>query len=147
MRDITIDRSVPTITLVNRNLERMRGFDVFMRATSNDSRWHPHARVLIVGDNEPGYGGEKGPISLRDRMFKELEGSLDLNRIHFLGRIPHPQLMAVLQASWVHVYLSYPFILSWSLIEAMACGCCIVASTGMPVAEVIPGWLEGVLIP
>ena len=80
-------------------------------------------------------------------MLKELEGRLDLNRIHFLGRIPHPQLMAVLQASWVHVYLSFPFILGWSLIEAMACGCCIVGSQGMPVAEVIQDGVEGILTP
>ena len=80
-------------------------------------------------------------------MLKELEGRLDLNRIHFLGRIPHPQLMAVLQASWVHVYFSFPFILGWSLIEAMACGCCIVGSQGMPVSEVIQDGVEGVLIP
>ena len=56
-------------------------------------------------------------------------------RIHFLGRVPHPVLMALLQASWVHVYLSYPFVLGWSLLEAMACGCCIVGSRGMPVEE------------
>ena len=147
LRDITIDRSVPTITLVNRSLERMRGFDVFMRALPAILSSQPHARVLIVGDNETGYGGEKGPISLRERMLKELDGSLDLSRIHFLGRIPHPQLMAVLQASWVHVYLSFPFILSWSLIEAMACGCCIVGSEGMPVSEVIQDGIEGLLTP
>ena len=147
LRDITIDRSVPTITLVNRSLERMRGFDVFMRALPAILSTQPHARVLIVGDNETGYGGEKGPISLRERMLKELDGSLDLSRIHFLGRIPHPQLMAVLQASWVHVYLSFPFILSWSLIEAMACGCCIVGSEGMPVSEVIQDGVEGLLTP
>ena len=86
-------------------------------------------------------------MSLRERMLKELEGKLDLSRIHFLGRIPHPQLMAVLQASWVHVYLSFPFILGWSLIEAMACGCCIVGSQGMPVSEVIQDGVEGILIP
>ena len=86
-------------------------------------------------------------MSLRERMLKELEGKLDLNRIHFLGRIPHPQLMAVLQASWVHVYLSFPFILGWSLIEAMACSCYIVGSQGMPVSEVIQDGVEGVLIP
>ena len=108
LRDISIDRSVPTITLVNRNLERLRGFDVFMRALPIILSNQSNVRVLIVGDNETGYGGEKGPISLRERMLKELEGRLDLNRIHFLGRIPHPQLMAVLQASWVHVYLSFP---------------------------------------
>ena len=83
----------------------------------------------------------------RERMLEELKGRLDLNRIHFLGRIPHPQLMAVLQASWVHVYLSFPFILGWSLIEAMACGCCIVGSQGMPVSEVIQDGVEGILTP
>ena len=147
LRGITVDRSVPTITLVNRNLERLRGFDVFMRALPTILSSQPRVRVLIVGDNEAGYGGEGGQISLRERMLKELEGKLDLNRIHFLGRIPHPQLMAVLQASWVHVYLSFPFILGWSLIEAMACGCCIVGSEGMPVSEVIQDGLEGILIP
>ena len=147
LRGITIDRSVPTITLVNRNLERLRGFDVFMRALPAILSSQPHARVLIVGDNEAGYGGEGGSISLRERMLKELGGRLDMNRVHFLGRIPHPQLMAVLQASWVHVYLSFPFILGWSLIEAMACGCCIVGSQGMPVAEVIQDGVEGILIP
>ena len=147
LRGITIDRSVPTITLVNRNLERLRGFDVFMRALPAILSSQPHVRVLIVGDNEAGYGGEGGQTSLRERMLKELEGRLDLNRIHFLGRIPHPQLMAVLQASWVHVYLSFPFILGWSLIEAMACGCCIVGSQGMPVSEVIQDGVEGILIP
>ena len=144
---ITIDRSIPTITLVNRNLERLRGFDVFMRALPSIFANHPYVRVLIVGDNEAGYGGEGGSMSLRERMLKELEGRLDLSRIHFLGRIPHPQLMAILQASWVHVYLSFPFILGWSLIEAMACGCCIVGSEGMPVSEVIQDGVEGILIP
>ncbi|WP_236629510.1 glycosyltransferase [Synechococcus sp. BS55D] len=147
LRGITIDRSVPTITLVNRNLERLRGFDVFMRSLPKVFTQHPQVRVLIVGDNEAGYGGEAGPLPLRQRMLKELEGQLDLDRIHFLGRIPHPQLMAVLQASWVHVYLSFPFILGWSLIEAMACGCCIVGSEGAPVSEVIRDGVEGVLIP
>ena len=85
-------------------------------------------------------------MSLRERMLKELEGRLDLNRIHFLGRIPHPQLMAVLQASWVHVYLSFPFILGWSLIEAMACGCAVVGSDTAPVREVIRDGHNGVLV-
>ena len=65
----------------------------------------------------------------------------------FLGRVPHPVLMALLQASWVHVYLSYPFVLGWSLLEAMACGCSIVGSRGMPVEEVIDHNVEGYLVP
>lgn len=147
VRGVQIDRSVPTITLVNRNLERLRGFDTFMRALPEIQRRHPSVRVLIVGDNEAGYGGgHPSGRPLRQLMLEELAGHLDLERIHFLGRIPHPSLIGILQASWVHVYLSYPFILGWSLLEAMACGCCIVGSAGMPVAEVINDGVEGLLV-
>ena len=80
-------------------------------------------------------------------MLQELEGQIDQERIHFLGRVPHPTLMALFQVSWVHVYLSYPFVLGWSLLEAMACGCCIVGSKGMPVEEAIEHNVEGRLVP
>lgn len=148
VRGIRIDRSTPTITFVNRNLERLRGFDTFMRALPSILQSHPAVRVLIVGDNEAGYaGGLPGGTPLRQSMLAELEGQLDLNRVHFLGRVPHAQLMALFQASWVHVYLSYPFVLGWSALEAMACGCCIVGSTGMPVQEVIQDGVNGLLVP
>ena len=148
VRGVRIDRSVPTITFVNRNLERLRGFDLFMRSLPSIQEQHSEVRVMIVGDNEAGYGGGHSDGSpLRDRMLGELAGHLDLERIHFLGRVPHPTLMALLQASWVHVYLSYPFVLGWSLLEAMACGCCIVGSQGMPVEEAIEHNVEGRLIP
>ncbi len=64
-----------------------------------------------------------------------------------MGRIPYPSLIALLQASWVHIYLSKPFILGWSLLEAMACGCCIVGSDGMPVSEAIQHRRNGLLVP
>ena len=148
VRDISVDRSIPTITFVNRNLERLRGFDVFMRSLPVIQRANPDVRVLIVGDNEAGYAGDStGGEPLRQVMLKELQGQLDLDRIHFLGRIPHPQLMALFQASWVHVYLSHPFVMGWSLLEAMACGCCIVGSQGMPVQEVIRDGVNGLLVP
>jgi glycosyltransferase involved in cell wall biosynthesis len=146
VRGICIDRSVPTLTLINRNLERLRGFDVFMRALPAVLAAQPQLRVLIVGGNEAGYGGGHHPVPLRQRMLSELGGQLDLERVHFLGRIPYNQLLAVMQASWVHVYLSYPFVLSWSLLEAMACGCAIVGSRGMPVEEVITHGVNGLLI-
>lgn len=147
LRGVVIDRSVPTLTLVNRNLERMRGFDVFMRALPALFQAEPRLRVIVVGGNELGYGGGDASLGpLRERMLSELSGQLDLNRLHFLGRVPYPQLLAVLQASWVHVYLSYPFVLSWSLLEAMACGCAIVGSRGMPVEEVITHGVEGLLV-
>ena len=148
VRGVQIDRTVPTITFVNRNLERLRGFDLFMRSLPIIQQQHASVRVLIVGDNEAGYGGgDCDGLPLRQRMLQELAGQLDLERIHFLGRVPHPTLMAMLQASWVHVYLSYPFVLGWSLLEAMACGCCIVGSQGMPVEEAIEHDVEGRLIP
>ncbi len=147
LRGVAIDRSVPILTLINRNLERMRGFDVFMRALPMVFAAAPRLRVIVVGGNEAGYGGAdsaQGP--LRQRMLQELEGQLALDRLHFLGRVPYNQLLAVLQASWVHVYLSYPFVLSWSLLEAMACGCAVVGSRGMPVEEVISHGVEGILV-
>lgn len=148
VRGITISRETPTITFVNRNLERLRGFDLFVRALPRILRQHATVRVLIVGDNDRGYGGgSAGDKPLRQQLLDELGSELDLERIHFLGRIPHPQLIALLQASWVHVYLSYPFVLGWSLLEAMACGCCVVGSAGMPVEEVIRNGVEGVLVP
>ena len=148
VRGIRIDRSVPTITLVNRNLERLRGFHQFMRALPAIQRSHPQARVLIVGDNGSGYGGgEADGRPLKELMLEELHGQLDLERIHFLGRIPYASLLALLQASWVHVYLSYPFIMGWSLLEAMACGCCMVGSQGMPVEEVLVHGRNALLVP
>lgn len=146
VRGIPIDRNTPTLTLINRNLERLRGFDVFMRALPAVLAAQPQLRVLIVGGDEAGYGGGHHPTPLRYRMLEELEGQLDLERVHFLGRIPYNQLLAVMQASWVHVYLSYPYVLSWSLLEAMACGCAIVGSRGMPVEEVITHGVDGLLI-
>ena len=148
VRGVRIDRNVPTITFVNRNLERLRGFDLFMRSLPLIQQQNTKVRVLIVGDNDAGYGGDHGDgRPLRQRMLQELSGQIDMERIHFLGRVPHPMLMAMLQASWVHVYLSYPFVLGWSLLEAMACGCCIVGSQGMPVEEAIEHNVEGRLIP
>jgi glycosyltransferase involved in cell wall biosynthesis len=148
VRGVTITRQTPTITFVNRNLERLRGFDTFMRALPAIMRHHPSVRVLIVGDNGMGYGGgDPNARPLRQQLLEELAGQLDGERLHFLGRIPHPSLIGLLQASWVHVYLSYPFVLGWSLLEAMACGCCIVGSEGMPVAEVIHHGVNGVLTP
>ena len=147
VRGIDINRNVPTITFINRNLERLRGFDMFMRSLPLIQAQHPTVRTIIVGDNEAGYGGgHPSGLPLKDVMLNELGDSLDLSRLHFLGRIPHSSLIPILQASTVHVYLSYPFILGWSLLEAMSCGCSIVASSGMPVEEVIHDGVEGLLV-
>ena len=147
VRGINITSETPTITFVNRNLERLRGFDTFMRALPDIQRKNKEVRVLIVGDNEIGYGGaHPSGRSFKEVLLEELSGQLDLTRIHFLGRISYALLISLFQVSSVHVYLSYPFVLGWSLLEAMACGCCIVGSEGMPVSEVIEDNVEGLLV-
>ena len=148
VRGIRIDRSVPTVTFVNRNLEHLRGFDVFIRSLPEILRRHHDVRIMIVGDNGLGYAGDRNEeIPLKQRMLAELDGQLDLERIHFRGRIPYPSLLALLQNSWVHVYLTKPFILGWSLLEAMACGCALVGSDGMPVSEVLTNRHNALLVP
>ena len=148
VRGIRVDRSVPTVTFVNRNLEHLRGFDVFMRALPQVLRRHQDVRVLIVGDNGFGYAGDRSnEVPLKQRLLAELDGQLDLDRVHFLGRIPYPSLLAMLQASWVHVYLTKPFILGWSLLEAMACGCALIGSEGMPVSEVLTDRRNALIVP
>jgi glycosyltransferase involved in cell wall biosynthesis len=79
-------------------------------------------------------------------MLKELEGKLDLDRIHFLGTVPHAQYLRLLQVSSVHVYLTYPFILSWSFVEAMAAGCAIVGSATPPVLELLTDGVNGLAV-
>jgi glycosyltransferase involved in cell wall biosynthesis len=100
-----------------------------------------------VGGDEVSYGAKapEGKI-WRQHFLQELEGQLDLSRIHFLGTIAYQHYLALLQISTVHVYLTYPFILSWSLLEAMACGCAIVASKTAPVQEVIEDQQDGLLV-
>ena len=148
IRNSVINSNTPTITFVNRNLERLRGFDLFMRSLPYLMDKWPTLRVIIVGDNEKGYGNQHpSGQPLRQVMLAELSDQIDLSRLHFLGRIPHNHLISVLQASTVHVYLSYPFVMGWSLLEAMSCGCCIVGSDCQPVSEVIQNGVEGLLVP
>ncbi len=134
------------ITYVARNLEPYRGFPSFMRSLPAILAERPKAQVLIVGGDGTSYGPRPADgISLKDRMLKELAGRLDLSRVHFLGRVPYSTFLSVLQVSSVHVYLTYPFVLSWSLLEAMSCGCAVVASGTAPVQEAVShgqnGWL------
>ncbi len=143
-RTLTADDEV--ITYVSRNLEPYRGFHIYMRALPELMRRRPNARFLMIGGDEVSYGRSlpKGQ-TYRQKMLAEVGADLDMDRIHFLGRVPYEHFLNVLQISSAHVYLTYPFVLSWSFLEAMAAGCHIVAANTPPVAEVIRHGENGLL--
>lgn len=135
------------VTYVSRSLEPYRGFHVFMRALPDLLRARPKLQVVIVGRDRPSYGRRAvGGQLWRQFMLDELGDQLDLNRVHFTGTVSYSRFIQLLSVSTVHIYLTYPFVLSWSLIEAMACGCSIVGSDTGPVREVITDRESGRLV-
>jgi glycosyltransferase involved in cell wall biosynthesis len=142
-----LSRTDDIVTYSARDLEPYRGFHVFMRALPRVLEQRPRAQVLIVGGDGVSYGRrpEKAD-SYPAQLLAELDGKVDLKRVHFLGHLPYQQYLTVLQISTVHVYLTYPFVLSWSLVEAMAAGCLVIGSRSAPVEEVICDGENGQLV-
>jgi glycosyltransferase involved in cell wall biosynthesis len=134
------------VTYIARNLEPYRGFHTFMRSLPEILRRRPKAHVLVVGADGVSYGQSppKG-LTYRKKYLDEI-GKIDLSRVHFMGQIPYDTLLKVYQVSSAHVYLTYPFVLSWSLLESMAAGCAVVASRTPPVEEVITDRENGYLV-
>lgn len=142
-----LSREDQVITYVSRQLEPYRGFHVFMRALPDLQKRLPHAHFVIVGANGVSYGvpPPKPYASYREMLLAEVGSRLDHSRIHFSGRIPYADYIDLLQVSKLHIYLSYPFVLSWSMLEAMACGAPILGSATPPVQEVIRDGENGFL--
>ncbi|HSW11546.1 MAG TPA: glycosyltransferase family 4 protein [Solimonas sp.] len=133
------------VTYVARNLEPARGFHIFMRAAQRILERVPDCHIVVAGGDEVSYGARpKGAAHWREKMLREL--SPDLSRLHFLGKLPYETYCRLLQVSAAHVYLTIPFVLSWSLLECMAHGCLVVASGTPPVREVIEDGHNGLLV-
>jgi glycosyltransferase involved in cell wall biosynthesis len=139
-----LTRRDEVVTYVARNLEPYRGFHVFMRALPQLLRRCKRAQVVIAGDDGVSYGAPPPPNSTyRAMMLQELGSKLDLERVHFVGLLDYHAYLNLLQVSSAHIYLTYPFVLSWSFIEALACGCVVVGSATSPVLEVLKDGVNG----
>lgn len=126
------------LTFVARHLEPYRGFHVFMRALPEIQRRNPDAVAVVVGGDSVSYGRKpEGAANWREKLLAEVGERLDLSRVFFTGQLPYAAYRSLLQVSAAHVYFTYPFVLSWSALEAMACGCLLVASSTPPVTEVM----------
>jgi glycosyltransferase involved in cell wall biosynthesis len=135
------------VTYVVRDLEPYRGFHMMMRALPRLLARRRDVRVILVGGDGVSYGARPAKGTWREHMLNELEGKLDLSRVHFAGRVQYETFVKMLQRSDAHVYLTYPFVASWSLREAMAAGCAIVGSDTAPVREFIQNRRTGLLAP
>jgi glycosyltransferase involved in cell wall biosynthesis len=144
-RMLTKDDEV--ITYISRSFEPVRGFHILMRALPRILAERPRAQVLLIGGDGNPYGAlpPEGQ-TWRSLFLKEVGHKIDHKRIHFAGHIPHQEFLHALQISSAHIYLTYPFVLSWSMIEAMSSGCLVIGSETPPVQEVLNSE-NGILVP
>ena len=150
---LNLSQKDEVVTFVSRNLEPYRGYHILMRALPTLLSTRPNLRILIVGAEGAGYGAKPdekkyGNESWKSIYFEEIKNELtqaQITRIHFMGQVQYEKYLNILSISTVHVYLTYPFVLSWSLLESMSLGCAIVASDTAPVKEVIENGIHGVL--
>ena len=136
------------LTFASRNLEPYRGLHIFLRALPAILAARPNCNVIIVGGSDKGYGAAP-PVgtTYREIYLAEVAGRLDMSRVHFTGSLDYATFLKVLQVSRAHVYFTYPFVLSWSMLEAMAAGCLVIGSATPPVEEVIKDGINGLLSP
>lgn len=144
---VILSRKDKVVTYVARNLEPYRGFHVLMRSLQKLQELQPDVHVVVVGNDGVSYGR----VAPDKRTYKavyhaEVQDKVDWSRVHFTGKLPYERYLQVLQVSTVHMYLTYPFVLSWSMLEAMACGCVVVGSDTPPVRDVIRPGENGLLV-
>ncbi|WP_245286883.1 glycosyltransferase [Bradyrhizobium sp. Tv2a-2] len=142
-----LTRADEVVTYATRSHEPLRGIHCFLRALPRIMAARPTAQILIIGGSGTPYGFSPPPgHSWRSWFFREIDGRVDTSRIHFVDNLSRADFLIALQISSAHVYFTYPFVLSWSLLEAMSAGCVVIGSDTPPVREVIDGQ-NGVLVP
>jgi glycosyltransferase involved in cell wall biosynthesis len=135
------------VSYVSRNLEPYRGFHVMMRALPELLKARPDVKVVMVGGDEVSYGARLADTTWRVHFQRELAGKYDASRVLLPGQLTYADYLRLLQRSDAHVYLTYPFVASWSLREALACGCALVAAEVEPVMEFVTHNRNGLLTP
>jgi glycosyltransferase involved in cell wall biosynthesis len=144
--DDAIPNDVRIVTYVSRGFEAMRGFDVFIQIAKRISEEMPNVLFICVGSDRICYGNDLKHIqekSFREYVLKTVQP--DLNRLRFTGLLPQEQLAEILSISDLHIYLTVPFVLSWSMLNALACECVVMASDTAPVREFITDGENGLL--
>ncbi|WP_127754093.1 glycosyltransferase family 4 protein [Devosia sp. 1566] len=143
--DLTLSAASKVVTYVARNLEPYRGFHIFMQALPGILEQNPDAHVVVVGAEGVSYGAKPADgKSYKDQELAKFKG--DLSRVHIMGRVEYDVFKKILQISSAHIYLTYPFVLSWSMLEAMSCQCLVIGSATPPVEEVIQHGVNGMLV-
>lgn len=125
----------------------MRGFDIFMRAAKIIAERDPNVEIIVVGSDRISYGGDAEYIAPH-KTFREwvlAQETYDLTRFHFVGLLPPTELARTMAATDLHIYLTAPFVLSWSMMDAMSCGAVVLGSDTSPVREMITHGVNGLL--
>lgn len=144
---LVVTRRDEVVTFVARNLEPLRGYHIFLRSLPKILAQRPNAQVIIVGGDGTSYGAHPPTgKTWKAIFFDEIKDRIDRNRIHFMGKLKYEDYLRVLQVSSAHVYLTYPFVASWSLLEAMSAGCLVIGSDTAPVREFV-GDDTGIVVP
>lgn len=146
-RGLTLRSGDEVLTYVSRNLEPYRGYHTFMRSLPRILRERKQAHVVIVGGSSNSYGARPpGAQSWKDIFLNEVADQMDLSRVHFVGNVDYNRFVSLMQVSRAHAYLTYPFVLSWSMLEAMSAGALVIGSRTPPVEEVIADGQNGRLV-
>jgi glycosyltransferase involved in cell wall biosynthesis len=144
---VEISPSTRVVTYVSRGFESMRGFDMFMKSAKLIASQYADVAFIIVGTDKIAYGGDEQYIG-NQKTFKQWvleQDQYDLSKFHFVGRLSPPDLGRVLAAGDLHIYLTVPFVLSWSMMDAMSCGAVVLGSATSPVKEMIRDGENGLL--